>query len=103
MDVSTLKQKISDGLISDEELSKLLGNHPGPPHNKKSNYLKNILDGFIDGYTTPNLWRYALDAILIFSIITSIVILCYAEKIEPSIAMIFLSSVLGFLFGKIKK
>lgn len=103
MDAATLKQKIADGLISDEELSKLLGNNVSHTHSKKGNYLKNILDGFIDGYTVPNLWRSAFDAVLIFSIIISIVVLCYTEKIESSIAMVFLASVLGFLFGKIKK
>ena len=103
MDTSTLKQKIADGLISDEELSKLLDNRSAPPHFKKRNYLKNILDGFIEGYTTPNLWRSGLDAVLLLSIITGIVILCYAGKLEPDISMIFLASILGFLFGKMKK
>ena len=103
MDATTLKQKIANGLISDEELSKLLADRPLYSHSKKNSFLKNILSGFIEGYTTPNLWRSVFDTALLLSIIISIVVLCYTGKIESNIAIIFLAFILGFLFGKIKK
>ena len=102
MDAATLKQKIAEG-ISDEELSKLLGKNGEVPHKRKRNYLKNILDGFIDGYTTPNLWRSVLETILILFIIAGVVILCYVHIMDISVGGIFLASILGFLFGKMKK
>lgn len=103
MDATTLKQKIAEG-ISDEELSKLLGNNNSSiPHKRKRNYLKNILDGFIDGYTTPNLWRSVFDTLLILSVITGVVILCFVQIMDILVGGIFLASILGFLFGKMKK
>ena len=103
MDAQILKKKIVDGLISDEELSKLLGNNGSVPHKRKRNYLKNILDGFIEGYTTPNLWRSVFDMILVLFVITGIIILCFVKIMDITVGGIFLASILGFLFGKMKK
>ena len=103
MDPITLKQKISDGSISDADLAALLEEKTPGHHKVKRNYLKNILDGFIEGYTTPNLWRSVLDTLLILFIIVGVVILCFVQIMDISVGGIFLASILGFLFGKMKK
>ncbi len=103
MDITSIKQKIKDGVISDDELLKMLGSGSYSSHSKKSgSFLKNILKGFIDGYTTPNILRIVLESILIFIVITALTILSYMGKMETNVTAVLLSSILGFLFGKIK-
>ena len=103
MDATTFKQKIANGLISDEDLAKILNNQGPHSHKGKGNYLKNILDGFSDAYTKPNLWRAVMDTVLIFCILTGVVVLCFAQIMDVSVGGFFLASILGFLFGKMKK
>ena len=98
MDIQNLKQKIKEGQITDEELSQLLESAALG----KGNFIQNILKGFIDGYTTPNLWKLILESFLIFVVVAAVSILAYAGKMDTMISAVILSSVLGFLFGKIK-
>jgi hypothetical protein len=98
MNIQNLKQRILDGQISDEELSKLLVSHPGGT----AGFMQNILKGFVDGYTKPNLWRSVMESILIFSVILGVITLAYAGKMDAMMAAVMLSLILGFLLGKIK-
>jgi hypothetical protein len=102
MNTTELKQKISDG-ISDEELQKFLSNVNSAPHKRKRNYVKNLVDGFIEGYTVPSLWRSVIEAILLLFIIAGVILLCFVHIMDISVGGIFLASILGFLFGKMKK
>ena len=103
MDIQNLKQKIKDGQIGDEELLQLLGGNSSNGHTRrKSGFMQNILKGFIDGYSTPNLWRAIMESTLIFVVIVGVVILTYADKMDTMITAVMLSSILGFLFGKRK-
>lgn len=103
MDIQALKQKIINGQVSDEELSNLLVNATNNTHSRrKGSFFKDILRGFSEVYTTPNIWRSTMESILILVIIVGIVILSYNGRIDATITSIFLASVLGFLFGKIK-
>ena len=100
MDTKSLKEKIINGQISDEELSALLGNNKHV--RSKGSFLRNILKGFIDGYTVPNMWKTFFESFLILVIIIGAIILSYTGKMDNMITAVLLSSVLGFLFGKIK-
>ena len=104
MDAPTIKQKIIKGEMTDEELSTLLGNKTNNVHHHKQsgNFLKTILEGFIDGYTAPNMWRLALEAFLVFFVTVGIVFLSYTGRVDTMGTSILLAFVLGFLFGKIK-
>jgi lipopolysaccharide export LptBFGC system permease protein LptF len=101
MDAQIIKQKILTGEMTDNELSSLLGNNS---HSRKQggNFLKTILKGFIDGYTAPNMWRLALEFILILFVVIGIIVLSYSGRIDATITSVLMAFILGFLFGKIK-
>ena len=99
--IQTLKDKITKGEISDDELSALLGKPNGHPREQAS-FLKTILKGFLEGYTAPNMWRLTLEATLIFFALAAVVILSYAGRIDATVTSVLLVFVFGFLFGKIK-
>ena len=103
MDTQAIKQKIMKGELTDDELSNLL-NKPNNALIRKrgGSFMKNILKGFIEGYTAPNMWRLTLEAILIFLVVAGVVFLSYAGRIDTTITAVLLAFVLGFLFGKIK-
>lgn len=103
MDIQTFKQKIINGQMSERELQYLAESYThGPTPEKERSFLKDILKGFIDGYTAPNLWKTTMESILILVVIVSVVVLSYAGKIDTTVTSALLASVLGFLFGKIK-
>lgn len=102
MNAETLKEKISSGEISDSELLKAFEHTSGTRSKGKSSFLKTVIQGYIDGYTTPQLWRVMLESILISMVVTGVVILAYANKVDATVAAVMLAFVLGFLFGKIK-
>ena len=102
MNATEFKQKIKDNLISDEELENLLSGRQYNSSGKKGGLVNNLIKGYIDGYTTPNLWKVVLEFFLILVIILSVVFLNYSGKIESPVSTVILSSVLGFVFGKIK-
>jgi hypothetical protein len=98
MNTQELKQKIVNGQISDVELSKLLPKSGS----RKSSFFKDLLKGFIEGYTIPNLWKIALESLLILVILIGAITLSFAGKMDNTTTAVLLSAVLGFLFGKIR-
>ena len=102
MDAETLKQKISSGEISDSDLLKAFDHTAGTRSKGKNSFLKTLIQGYIDGYATPQIWRVMLESILISMVVTGVVILAYANKVDATVAAVMLAFVLGFLFGKIK-
>ncbi|MBI1837802.1 MAG: hypothetical protein HYR91_11125 [Flavobacteriia bacterium] len=103
MDIQAIKDKILKGDLSESELLEILKKITPPPIKKRSgNFLKTLLTGFIEGYSKPIIWKLILEAILIFVVIVSTVILSYFGKIDATVTAVVLAFVLGFLFGKIK-
>ena len=103
MDTQTIKQKILAGEMTDGELASLLGNKTNlNTHKQGGSFLKTILKGFVEGYTTPNMWRLTLEFILILLVVAGIIFLSYAGRIDAMVTSVLLAFVLGFLFGKIK-
>lgn len=99
MEAKTVKEKILKGDMTDTELENLL---KATHHKQGSGFLKTILKGFLEGYTAPTMWRMTLEITLIFLVVTGIVILSYAGRIDTMVTSVLLAFVLGFLFGKIK-
>lgn len=99
MDIQGIKEKIIKGEMSDDELSKLLSSKT---KKQSGGFMSTLLKGFVDNYTTPQIWRVVLNAILLLTVILAIVFLSYTEKIDAMVTTILLSFVLGYLFGKIK-
>ena len=102
MDIKAIKDKILNGGVSEEELSKILNDLSSHPKKQGSSFLKTILKGFIDGYTTPQIWRLGLQIGLLFVIVVAIIILSYSGKIDSAMTSILMAFVIGFLFGKMK-
>lgn len=99
MDIQDIKQKIANGEFSDEELSKLFS-HPKTNPKSRGGFLKTILKGFIDGYTTPQLYRAIMETILILLVVVGVVLLTWIGRLDTTLCAVFLSLVLGYLFGK---
>ncbi len=98
MDAKTIKEKITAGQMSEEELGKLLSGRPS----RKGNFFKSLLKGFIDGYTVPNMMKTMLEFTLILAVILGTVILSYHGKMDNTITATLLAAVLGFLFAKLR-
>ncbi len=101
MDIQAIKDKILKGEMTDEEFTKLLA--AKVPHKKSGNFMKTILEGFIEGYTAPHMWRIILNAVLLFTMIIAILILSYSGKIDTMITSVLLSLILGYLLGRLNK
>ena len=102
MDFEAIKQKIINGEMTNEELSKLFVNKPVNTRKQKSTFLSSILKGFIDGYVEPHFWKMILEISLIFTVVVAVVLLSFFGKIDATVTSVLLSLVLGFLFGKMK-
>ena len=100
MNAQTLKEKIMSGQITDDELLEMLSK--AKRHRNSGSTFKNILNGFIQGYTVPSLWKLILESLLILVIVIGTIVLSYANKMNDTTTAVILASVLGFLFGKIK-
>ena|ERR1043166_7627378 len=100
MDAQSIRQKITSGDMSDQELLDLLkGSHA---HKQKGSFLKTILKGFNDAYTAPAIWRLILQAVLILLVIVGTLMLAYWGKIDNAVASVIMAFLLGFLFGKFR-
>lgn len=99
MDAQEIKQKILDGELNEEELTSLLA-HGRRSTKPRGGFMKTLLKGFIDGYTTPQLYRALMEAALIFMVIAGIVALTWVGKLDMTLCAVFLALVLGYLFGK---
>jgi hypothetical protein len=103
MDVQALKNKIINGQLTDAELLDLLsGKTSASEAPVKSSFLKDILKGFIEGYTAPMMWKITMEFVLILAIITGVILLSYAGRMEAMVTAVMLAAILGFLFGKMK-
>lgn len=100
MNIQTIKDKILNGEMTDDELSKLITGKPSPK--RGGGFLKELFNGFSEVYTEPQMLRIILNACLILVIILAIVFLSYSGKINMLVTTMLLSFVMGFLFGKIK-
>lgn len=98
MDAKTVKEKIINGLITEEELSKLLTSKAS----HKGSFLKTLLKGVNEGYIIPSIQKTMFESFLILTIITGIIILSYHNKMDNTITAALLATVLGYLFGKIR-
>ncbi len=102
MDIQEVKNKIINNQISNDEIIKLLDSIPIPAKVKKGNFMKNLVKGYVDTYTVPNMLKVTLEASLIFVVIVGIIILSYKGTIDSTITAVLIAFLLGFLFGKIK-
>lgn len=102
MNSSEFKQKIKDDLISDEELDHLLNRKQQNHSTKRGGLVNNLIKGYIDGVSTPQLWKVVLESTLIFAIIVGVVFLSYVDKLDTAVSSVILAGVLGFIFGKMK-
>ncbi|MGV3632233.1 MAG: hypothetical protein ACO1O6_13575 [Bacteroidota bacterium] len=98
MDAKTVKDKILQGMMTEEELARLLAK----PHTRKSNFVKTILEGIYRSYAFPTMLKRIMESLLILIVITGTVILSYNNKLDSTITAALLASVLGYLFGKIR-
>ncbi len=101
MELQEIKNKIINNQISQEEIIKLLDSLP-VNRTRKGNLMKNLIKGYVDTYTVPNMLKLALETCLIFSVVVGIVILSYKGIIDPAITAVLIAFLLGFLFGKIR-
>ncbi len=102
MNIEEIKSKIINNQMSQEEIIKLLDAVPAISKVKRTGLMKNIIKGYIDTYTVPNMLKLTLEASLIFVVIVAVVILSYRGSIDSSITAVLIAFLLGFLFGKIK-
>ncbi len=102
MDLQEIKKKILDGQITEEEINTLIKKLATPTRRKSGGFFKTILSGFIEGYTKPMILKVILEASLIFAIIAGVITLSILGKIDPTITMVLLAFVLGYVLGKIK-
>jgi hypothetical protein len=98
MDAKAVKEKILNGLMSDEELAGLMAGHQP----RKRSLVNTILKGVNDSYIVPTMQKVLLESILILAIVIGAVILSYNGKLDMPVTAALLAAVLGYLFGKIK-
>jgi hypothetical protein len=98
MDAKTIKEKIMNGQLTEEELGKLLSFRTA----QKGSFLKTILKGVNDGYTVPMMRKTIIESMLILTIIIGTVILSYNNKMDNTVTAALMSAILGYLFGKIR-
>ena len=102
MEMQEIKNKIISNQLSQEEIIKLLETIPAVNKTKRGSLMKNLIKGYVDTYTVPNMLKLTLEASLIFVVVVGIVILSYKGSIDPNVTAILIAFLLGFLFGKIK-
>jgi hypothetical protein len=100
MNAHTIREKILKEEISDKDLAEMLGQNTHS--SRKGGFFKTLIKGFIDVYTTPNIYRTIAETLLIILIIAGIVILSLTGHIDSVISSVLFAFILGFLFGKIK-
>jgi hypothetical protein len=104
MDIATLKKRITEGKISDDELSQLLTGktHAIRPGSRKSSFFNTLLKGIKEGYTEPMLFRTMFEFVLLLVLIAGIIFLSCTGIIPVVASVTMLAFVLGFLFAKFK-
>ncbi len=97
-----MSEKILKNKSINKEPGSLTGNSIHTPAQRKGSFFKTLLKGYIDAYTTPNIFRAMLEACLILVVIVGVIILSYTGRIDAMTTSVLIAFILGFLFGKIK-
>lgn len=98
MDAKEIKQKMLAGQLSDEELEALLRKQGGKK--KSSGLLGMLANSFEKGYTEPQMMKLKLEALLLFMIITSVVLLSCLAVLDVMVTVVLLSVITGYLLGR---